>query len=533
MKNILIAGAWPYANNALHVGHLSALLPADVIARHYRINNDKVIYVSGTDSHGTPITMRAKKEKIEPSLLVNNYHEEFKKCFNDLNFSYDMYGITCEEYHKKEVMNIFKTIYDNGYIYEKIAPEDYCEKCQEYLSDRELIGICPFCGKESKADQCDNCLHDLDSTILKEKKCITCGNIPIKKDNKHLYFALSKLQPQLENFYEENKKYWRTNGINETYKYLNNGLIDRAATRQLNWGVDVPIEGYDDKKLYVWIEAVLGYLTMTKKYCQENNLDFEEFMTSKDTISYYAHGKDNIVFHTIIFPALLLAINPNYNLPKYIVSSEYVNMNDEKMSKSKGNGITINDLTTNFASDSIRYYFIINNPEKKDVNFSYTDFINSHNKHLVGEYGNFINRNLAFLVKKFDGVVPKGKIDESVKQKIEETYSKTNKLIEEANLRTALEVIFELVRFSNKYYDESTPWIKVKENIEEFNNITYTCLNLIANISNLLTPFMPNSSSKVFKMLEIKQATTSYITIKEDLILKDVVILFERIETKE
>lgn len=532
MKNIFVAGAWPYANNSLHIGHLAALLPGDIIARYYRIKADNVIYVSGTDCHGTPITMRSKLEKIEPLQLVTSYHEEFKKNLSDLKFSYDNYSKTCDEYHKSEVMKIFNIIKENGYIYEKESEEDFCETCNCFLADREIIGLCTYCGSTSKADQCDNCLHELDSSMLKEKKCITCGNETITKQNKHLYFSLSSFQGKLEKYLEENKEYWRINGINETKKYLENGLIDRATTRQLDWGVDVPVEGYEDKKIYVWIEAVLGYLTTCKKVCLDKGIDFETFMTSDDTISYYVHGKDNIVFHTIIFPALLLAINPKYKLPKFIISSEYVNMNDEKMSKSKGNGITINDLTKNYDIDGIRYYFIANNPEKKDVNFTFDDFIFSYNKHLVGEYGNFVNRNLAFLVKKFDGIVPSAKMDETVKDVIKQTYNTVDIAISKGELRSAIEAIFTLVRYSNKYYDDSTPWIKAKEDINEFNNITYTCMNLILNISNLFRPFLPISSEKVFEMLSVKKDVYEYIEIEDDLVLKDINILFERIEVK-
>lgn len=530
MKNILVASAWPYANNSLHIGHLAALLPADVIARYYRIKKENVIFVSGTDCHGTPITMRAKSENIKAIDLVLNYHNEFRKTFDSLNFSYNNYGYTSSAYHKEEVIKLFHIIKENGYIYEQEANEDYCESCNSFLSDREIIGICPHCESISKAEQCDNCLTQLDISKLKEKKCITCNNNTTTKKNKHLYFALSKFQNQIEKYLSNNQKKWRLNGINETKKYLEQGLIDRAATRQLDWGIDVNLDGYEDKKIYVWIEAVLGYLTMAKEYCELNNIDFNEFMTSEDTISYYVHGKDNIVFHTIIFPALLLAINPKFNLPNYIVSSEYVNMNDEKMSKSKGNGVTIKDLTDEFHSDSIRYYFLANNPEKKDINFTLDDFISSHNKHLVGEYGNFVNRNLAFLVKKFDSIVPNGKMDELVEKEIKIVYEQVYELIEKAQLRSAIDKIFELIKFSNKYYDESTPWIKAKEDIEAFNNITYTCINLIANISNLLMSFMPISSLAVFDMLGIKEASDKYIKLDTEFKLNDISILFQRIE---
>ena len=257
-RNIFIGGAWPYGNYFMHIGHLVALLPADVIARYHRLNGNNVIYVSGTDCHGTPITQRAKKEEKHPSQIASYYHNEFVKTFKALNFEYNLYTATMTDYHKKRVQELFKKIYDNGYIYEKETLQDYCSTCNQFLSDREIEGECPHCHAETSGDQCDGCLMELDNSELLNKHCKACKTAVIQKPNKHLYFKLSAFQNQVQQLVDKNKEKWRVNAVNETNKYLEQGLQDRAVTRQLNWGVEVPVDGYNDKRLYVWIEAVMG-----------------------------------------------------------------------------------------------------------------------------------------------------------------------------------------------------------------------------------------------------------------------------------
>ena len=529
---IFIGGAWLYGNSSAHVGHLAALLPGDVIARYYRMNGDEVIFDSGTDCHGTPITLRARKEHVTAESIASKYHEEFKKCFKDLDFSYDIYNNTMDPFHKEEVKKYFLEIMNNGYIYEKLEDQDYCPKCDKFLSDREIEGICPHCGGVAKGDQCDSCLMELSAKEILNKTCKECGSSTITKQNKHLYFALSKFQDAIQNLLNNSKDKWRLNAINETQKYLNNTLPDRAVTRELEWGIDTPVPGYENKKIYVWIEAVMGYLTAAHKYCNENGIDFEKFFTSDDLITYYIHGKDNITFHTVIYPALLLAMGHNYKLPDYIISSEYLNFGDLKMSKSAGTGIFIKDMLEKYDSDTIRYYILANNPEKRDTNFKMDEFIQAHNKHLVGEYGNFVNRNLAYINKKFDGVVSTGKMDESIMNHIKDLYKEVGTLISKGELRSALDLIWSLVSDANKYYDEMQPWVLVKEDIEKFNDVTYTCLNLMGNIANMLEPFIPKSSKKLKEMLKITTDNWNYVTVEQNLHLNNVEILFNRIDSE-
>ena len=527
---VFIGGAWLYGNSSAHVGHLAALLPGDVIARYYRKKGVEVIFDSGTDCHGTPITLRARKENVTAESIASKYHEEFKENFEKLDFSYDIYNKTMDDFHKEEVKKYFLEIMQNGYIYEKYEDQDYCPKCDKFLSDREIEGICPHCGGLAKGDQCDSCLMELSAKEILDKKCKECGEKTITKQNNHLYFALSKFQNDIQELLNKNKNNWRLNAVNETQKYLNNILPDRAVTRELEWGIDTPVEGYENKKIYVWIEAVMGYLTAAHKYCNEKGIDFEEFFTSEDLKTYYIHGKDNITFHTVIYPALLLAMKHNYRLPDYIISSEYLNFGDLKMSKSAGTGIYIKDMLEKYDSDTIRYYILANNPEKRDTNFKMDEFIQAHNKHLVGEYGNFVNRNLAFINKKFEGIVNPGNMDKEIELKIKNLYQEVGSLIEKGELRNALDLIQGLINDANKYYDEMQPWVLVKEDIDKFNDVTYTCLNLMANISNLIEPFIPKSSKKLKEMLQINNNNWEYLEVKQNLHLENIQILFERIE---
>ena len=531
-RDILIGGAWPYANYYLHVGHLAALLPGDVLAKYYRINGDNVYYVSGSDCHGTPITQRARKEGVTPKEIATFYHEEFVKTFNNLGFEYDSYSATMSDYHKEYVKKCFLKLKDNGYIYEKEEPQDFCPVCNTFLSDREIIGKCPICGEETNAEQCDHCLTEVDANSVTDKHCKACNTPTIMKDNKHLYFKLSAFQDEINKLNEKNKDKWRKNAIGETKKYLEMGLIDRAATRQLDWGVEVPIPGYEDKRIYVWFEAVLGYLSQATYVAEQRGLNPDEVLSDNNNnlITYYVHGKDNIPFHTVIFPALISGMKDNYRLPDYIISSAYVNLNDEKMSKSKGNLITANELLEQFPRDTLRFYFIFYGPETKDTSCSIEEIKQSHNKFLVGVLGNFVNRNLSFILKKFDGIIKEGTIDSKIIDETKKTYDEVGKLIEKGELRAALNKVVDYISLGNKYYDENEPWIKAKEDINEFNNITYTCIYMIANIANLIYPVLPDTSKKIKEMLSLKDASWKEELIKGDIKINNLSLLFERID---
>ena len=529
-RNIFIGGAWPYANNTLHVGHLASLLPGDIIARFFRQNGDNVIYVSGTDCHGTPITVRAQKAGVAPQDIATQYDSEFRDLFNRLNFSYDNYSNTMKPYHLKRVQEMFKRIYQNGYLYPKKELQDYCTIDNKFLADREIEGHCPYCGGFARGDQCEECLHTLSPSRLKDKICKICGKSAIEqRENEQLVFKLSAFQKPLADWLKQKNEDWRTNAVNETRKYLKDGLKDRDATRDITWGVPVDIEGFKDKKVYVWFEAVLGYITAGEQACQKNGLDFDDFVKGDNCKIYLVHGKDNIPFHTVIYPALLLSLEENYRLPDEIISSEYVNVNGEKMSKSKGNFVSVKELLEKYPVDLIRFYFSVKGPEKRDMNFIEQDLIHFNNKVLVGGLGNFINRNLSFLNKKCDGKVPRRSISDQLQRKVQDAYIEIGNLIKKGAVKEASEKIIEMVAFSNKYYDEHTPWILFRENQDKFYQISFECIYLIINLANLFAPFMPETSNRIFEMLNFQPNGWKEQTMDGNVELGDVNLLFNRI----
>lgn len=533
-KDIFIGGAWPYSNYFLHVGHLAALLPGDILAKYFRGCGDNVIYVSGSDCHGTPITERAKKENTTPYEIAEFYHNEFVKTFNALGFEYDEYSCTMSKEHIDYVEKQFKRMIDNGFIYEKEELQDYCDECHTFLSDREIVGVCPHCGGRSTGDQCDICGMSLDSSEVLGKKCKSCGNKTVMKMNKHLYFQLTAFKNELQNLINNSKSTWRKNALGEAQKYIDMGLVDRAATRQLNWGVPVPVVGYEDKRIYVWIEAVLGYLSVGYDVSKKRGIDFDEFMSdnNKNLKTYYVHGKDNIPFHTTIYPSLIMALKNNYRLPDYIVSSAYVNLNNEKMSKSKGNLITANELLEMFDKDSLRFYFSFKGPEVNDMNCSIEDIVQTHNKFLVGMLGNFVNRNLSFINKKFNGKIKEGNIDSKIKEATNQCFDVVGNYFEKGEIKNAVAQIVDYISLANRYYDSKEPWVQVKNDIEAFNDTTYTCLYMIANISNLIAPILPGASLRLKKMLDLPSYSWNEIVISGDKVLANIDILYSRLDEK-
>ncbi len=525
---IVIGGAWPYANYNLHLGHIAGLVGGDLLARYHRAKGDDVIYISGSDCHGTPITERAKIEKSTPEEISNRYHDSFVKTFDALSFSYDLYTKTETPYHYEKVKEIIKKIYDNGYIYEKVEPQAFCEKCNKFMADRELEIICPNCGNVTKCDSCD-CGYVPTEEDLLHATCRECKSKVVQKDNKNLYFALSKLQPQIQEIVNQNKSKWRPNAQNETDKYLKEGLRDRAITRDLDWGIDIPIEGYEDKRLYVWIEAVLGYITASMKVCEDRGLNFEDYWKRADKI-YMVHGKDNITFHSIIFPGLLLALEDGYKVPDVIVSSEYLNFNDEKASKSKGNAISALEMAEKYNSDTTRFHLINNGPEKKDTNFSLIDYVITHNNEITNKYGNFVNRTL-----KFKGIdkLPNGNLDENIKELIEKAYVEIGEAIEKLEFKEASTKAIRLIEEANKYYDDRKPWVQFKENIDGFNDTIYTCATLIINIANIMEPFMPKSSAQIREIFGEEKAVWNFVVPKAGIDLTNVQVLFTRIDEKQ
>ena len=529
-KNVVIGNAWPYANSSLHLGHIAGLISGEILARYHRLNGDRVMFVSGSDCHGTPITERARKEGISPDEIASHYDNEFRELFEKLNFSYDLFSATKTDYHKEHVKVLFRKLYENGYIYEKIEPQCFCEKCNKFLADREVVLTCPECGEETKGDQCDKCLHVPTSEELIGGNCIVCGSKTVKKDNKILYLKLPAFQKQIEEHTKEVNSGWRVNARNETDKYLKQGLVERAVSRDLTWGVEIPVRGYDDKRMYVWIEAVLGYITDTMRVCEERGWNWEDFWKEgHNNKIYMCHGKDNIVFHSIILNALLLGQKENYHLVDTIVSTEYLNYNDQKFSKSKKIGMTALEALEIYPVDSLRYHLVSNGPEKKDTNFSPDDFVSTHNGELLNKFGNLVNRTLKF--KNLDKIEATN-IDSEIKDRIESIYAEVGGLIEKLEFREATSRIMGLVEMANKYYDSREPWKQRNEDVASFNETMFTCANIIANLSNLFEPIMPGTCKKIREYLDLGEPTWNLIFLDKDvdLVNKNIEPLFERLK---
>lgn len=529
MRNILIGGAWPYANGPLHIGHIAALLPGDVLARYHRAIGDNVYFVSGSDCHGTPVAIRAKKENKTPGEISDFYHEEFAECFKKLGFSYDVYTKTSAPAHKNFVKEFHRKLYESGYVYEKETPQAYCESCGTFLADRYVSGKCPECGKDTRGDQCDFCGAVLEPETLAEPVCAVCGKPVSFKNSRHLYIAVTRLSRELKELVDNHPE-WRKNAVIFTNRYIDEGLKDRALTRDLEWGIEVPKEGYEKKTIYIWAENVLGYLSASWEAAGKRGGDFRE-LWGKDAKHYYVHGKDNIPFHTIILPALLLASGENWHLPDRIVSSEYLTLEGRKISTSRNYAIWVRDLLKNYEADSIRYFFLANGPEKKDTDFSWREYVNSHNGELLGAYGNFVNRSLLFIQKYCGGIVPRGVEDSDLNERTEKLFGSVGRQIENGAFRDAIDEIFAFVRSANRFFDTQQPWITRNTDKRACDNTLYQCVQIIANLAVLLQPFLPFSSEKVRGWLRLSSKWERQ-SIPTGFQLPEVEILFRRIDKK-
>lgn len=529
MQNILIGGAWPYANGSLHIGHIAALLPGDVLARYYRLRGDRVFYVSGSDCHGTPITIRAQQEGKSPAEISERYHAEFCAAFEKLGFSYDLYTKTSDPHHIAFVQSFHRKMYESPYIEERSVQQVYCPRCRKALADRLIVGKCPSCGSETRGDQCDACGALLEADTVLEARCAECGSAVTFGNTTQLYLLLSRLESELRAQLDAHPN-WRKNAVAFTARYLDEGLRDRAITRDLDWGIDVPKPGYENKRIYIWAENVLGYLSASARLCAARGVPFHELF-GENARHYYVHGKDNIPFHTIILPALLLAHGEGLRLPDDILSSEYVTLEGRKISTSQNYAVWARELADRYNPDAVRYFFLINGPEKRDTDFSWREFAERNNGELVGAWGNFVNRTLAFITKYLDGRIPQGSPDPAIQAQLQAAFPAVGRKIEAGNFKSALEEVFGLIRFGNKYYDSGEPWKTRTADPAACADTLSNCVQLIANLSALLAPFLPFSSEKVRGWLQL-EACWSPQTVPAGLVLPEISILFERIDLK-
>lgn len=510
-ENILVCGAWPYANGSLHIGHVAALLAGDVVSRFHRLNGDNVLYVSGSDQHGTPIVVRAEQEGVTPASIAEKYHQEFVRDFKKLGFSYNLYSKTTEPKHTEVVQEFFLDLYEKKVIYEKTQELLYCPKCQRFLPDRYVEGTCPKCGAAgARGDQCDECGSLLDSTELLEPKCKTCGTTPELRESEHFFLKLSEFGEYLEKYIKEvgPKNHWRPNAVNFSLGLIKEGLPDRAITRDTEWGVPIPLEGYENKRIYVWFEAVLGYVSTSIKWAEDAGQP-EAWKPFWSTVSQriYAHGKDNIPFHTIILPSILKS-KGNLGLPSQILSTEYVTLEGKQLSTSRNWAVWVPDFLEKYDPDSLRYYCINNGPETADADFSWTEFVERNNSDLVGTYGNLVHRVLTFSQKHFGNEIPApGKLESAEKEllaAIDQAFKETAKQITEGSLRKALKTIFGLARLGNQYIDKKAPWQEIKTSKKDTATTLWTAFQVIGALAALTKPFLPRSAQELQSTLNLK-----------------------------
>jgi len=506
-EKIYIGVAWPYANGSLHLGHMAGCyLPADIFARYNRMKGKDVLMVSGSDEHGTPITISAEKEKTTPQAIVDRYNAEHNENLKHLGISFDLFTRTTTENHEKVVQDVFLTLYKKGHIYKKTVDAFYCKKCNRFLPDRYIEGICPCCGNEkARGDQCDECGKILDSLELMDVKCKICGSTPESRASNHLFLALSKFEQKLLDWMED-KKHWKSSVLKFTQNWLKNGLEDRAITRDMEWGIKVPVDGFEDKRIYVWFDAVTGYLSASKEWSQNlgNPNKWEEWWKNNKAKHYYFLAKDNIPFHSLIWPSMLMGYDDSLNLPYDIPANEYLCLKGEQFSKSRGLGIFVTNVLEKFDADPVRYYLSINMPENKDSNWLWDDFVTKNNDELVGTYGNFIHRVVMFTQKNFGKIPIRGTLDNLDKQaikKIDEAHRQASDALEKCRFKNGLRTVMNLAQFGNFYFDQKQPWVMVKSDREKCGTTLHICLKIASALAIFMAPYLPFSSDRIWTTL--------------------------------
>jgi len=505
-ERIFIGVAWPYANGYLHLGHLAgANLPADIFAKYHRARGNEVLMVSGSDQHGTPITIRAEQEGKTPAEIAAKYHKAFLEVWKGLGITWDLYTTTGTENHAAVTRDMFQTLLKNGYIYKAVTSQPYCAKCLRFLPDRYVEGVCPHCGdKGARGDECEHCGKPLNAAEIKEPRCHTCGTPPEFRETEHFFFKLSAFQGQLTEWVEAHS-HWRLNVRNFTLGFLKEGLKDRPITRDIDWGIKVPAAGFENKRFYVWFENVIGYLSASKEWAQKQG-DPEKWRRfwEGDAKSYYFLGKDNIIFHTLNWPAELMGYG-GLNLPFDVPANEFLTIESKKGSKSRNWAVWVPDYLSRYDPDPLRYFLSINMPETSDADFSWREFLRRNNDELVATYGNLVNRVLTFTYKNFEGKVPQpGEIDETsrqLKQKAEEALKTTDNHLSKCEFKDAIKATMALAHEANRYLDEKAPWKTIKTDRQAAANSLYTAISVIAQLKTLLYPFLPFSSQKVHEYL--------------------------------
>lgn len=505
----IVCSAWPYVNTIPHLGTFIHLLSADVFSRYLKLKGEEVVSVTGSDEHGTPIEVEAIKKGVDPKSITDKYHHAILKLLNEYDIKFNNYTRTHNPIHKELVQSIFKKILENGYIYDKDVKLPYCKKCVRYLPDRFIEGHCPYCSFESaKGDQCERCGNVLEPNDLVNPRCVFCGSRPIFKQTKHWFFDLPKFTDAIKEYLDNNPQL-PENAKNFSYRWLKEGLKPRAVTRDNRWGILAPFPGAEGKTIYVWLEAVLGYVSATVEWSRNIGLsdEWKKFWFNKETKNIHFIGKDNIPFHTIIFPALLMATGDQYILPWQVSSTEFILFDSQKFSKSRKVGVWVDEALKIADADYWRYILLALRPESKDANFTWKDFQSRINVDLNDVLGNFVFRTLSFIRSRFNSKVPKsskiGELEEDIIRLIENSPKRIGVLMDKAKLRDALLEIIRFARKGNQYLSVKEPWHKFKIDVKSSETTLNFCAQLIYSISILLWPFMPRTSQAIHNQLNI------------------------------
>ena len=543
-KRTTVTSALPYANGPVHIGHLAGVyVPADIYVRYLRLKGEEVLFIGGSDEHGVPITLKAKKEGVTPQDIVDRYHGIIKKSFEEFGITFDIYSRTTSKIHRELASGIFKTIEEKGGFIEKTNEQYYDEQAQQFLADRYITGKCPHCGNENAyGDQCESCGTSLNATDLINPKSAISGNVPVMRETKHWYLPLDQHEAWLRKWILEDHKEWKTNVYGQCKSWLDMGLQPRAVSRDLDWGIPVPVPGADGKVLYVWFDAPIGYISNTKELCDsqpEKYGTWEKWWKDEDTRLIHFIGKDNIVFHCIVFPAMLKA-EGSFILPDNVPANEFLNLEGEKISTSRNWAVWLHEYLVDFPGkqDVLRYVLTANAPETKDNDFTWNDFQARNNNELVAIFGNFINRAMVLTQKYYDGIVPPlGELNEYDKQTLEEfvnVKANVEKLLNNFRFRDAQKEAMTLARIGNKYLADTEPWKVAKIDMNRVATIMHLSLQIAANLAIAFEPFLPFTSEKLRTMLGMK--SFSWLDLgKIDLLvaglqLETPELLFEKIE---
>ncbi len=545
-KRYTITSALPYANGPLHIGHIAgAYLPADIYVRYRKSKQDDVLFVCGSDEHGAAITLRAKKEGLSPQEIVDTYHQLNKQSFSDFGINFDIYHRTSDLLHHQTAQEFFEVLYEKGVFTESVSQQFFDEEHQQFLADRYIVGTCPKCGNDNAyGDQCEKCGSTLSPTELINPKSTLSGNEPVMKETKHWYLPMQEHEDWLRDWIENgvfnrkqlhNPKYWRSQVIGQCKSWIDGGLRERAMTRDLDWGVKVPVKGADGKVLYVWLDAPIGYISATKQWALDNNKNWQDYWQNDAELIHFI-GKDNIVFHAIIFPIILKA-HGDFVLPTNVPANEFLNLEGQKLSTSRNWAIWLHDYLKDFEGqqDVLRYALCSTAPESKDTDFTWADFQARNNSELVGIFGNFINRVVVLTNKYWDGHVPaKGDLtsyDEEVLAELYNCADKVGQLIENYKLREALSEVMNLARLGNKYLADTEPWKLKKTDEKRTQTILNIALQIAAHLSVFSEPFLPFTAHKLSDMLNIEQGRWDKIDeLQSGHKINEANLLFSKIE---